>query len=288
MRGMQQRVLDAIIARREAKLHAIAARLDEVPAKTPEWNTLRRALRFARTRIGEAREDFKTKPGNVHLWWTTNKKLAKDRIVAFGIPAGVTWDGTTTCPAAHWCRDICWAANGWEKSRGWKKFEYNFAAWLALGAAKFAELAIEDTWSMKRRFDYLRVHDGGDFFNREYLLSWFEIVSNAPQIGAYAYTKSLHLNDLLWGATRPQKLRIVQSNGGRFDDKIDVAEPHCLIFETDHQIERSDYTNCSHSDRKVVQRDGAVKIGIRFHGSWRPALASIYESTRRIVARASK
>ena len=45
--------------------------------------------------------------------------------------------------------------------------------------------------SLPNKFDFIRIHVGGDFFNQDYLLAWVDVASLNPTKIFYAYTKSL-------------------------------------------------------------------------------------------------
>lgn len=52
-----------------------------------------------------------------------------------------------------------------------------------------------------------RIHESGDFYNQEYLDSWFQIVKACPKVKFMAYTKSFHLD---W-RKRPGNLKVLWS-----------------------------------------------------------------------------
>lgn len=66
----------------------------------------------------------------------------------------------------------------------------------------------------------IRIHVGGDFFNENYMLAWFEVARRHPDKLFYAYTKSLpYLVANL--ASLPDNFSITASRGGRADHLID-------------------------------------------------------------------
>jgi hypothetical protein len=44
-----------------------------------------------------------------------------------------------------------------------------------------------------RRYDYFRVHAMGEFYNKEYLLKWYNIARACPETKFYAYSKNYNL-----------------------------------------------------------------------------------------------
>jgi hypothetical protein len=66
----------------------------------------------------------------------------------------------------------------------------------------------------------VRIHESGDFYSQEYLLSWFEIARRVPNLQFYAYTKSFGL----WGrdvwSQAPSNFRVINS----WDDSMSPAQ----------------------------------------------------------------
>ena len=91
----------------------------------------------------------------------------------------------------------------------------------------------------------IRIHVGGDFFNENYLLAWFEVARRHPDRLFYAYTKSLPYLVANLSAL-PDNFAITASRGGRADHLIDehnlreavvvfsVQEAADLGLEIDH------------------------------------------------------
>ena len=82
---------------------------------------------------------------------------------------------------------------------------------------KFALL--ED--SLPKNAGVVRIHVGGDIFNRDYFKSWAMLAETRPDVLFYAYTKSL----LYWLELRsqraiPRNLVLTASYGGRCDNLI--------------------------------------------------------------------
>lgn len=57
------------------------------------------------------------------------------------------------------------------------------------------------------RTDYFRIHVGGDFFSRKYLVTWFDIVRQFPDVRFLAFTKSFELD---WSG-KPDNLIVIWS-----------------------------------------------------------------------------
>ena len=73
--------------------------------------------------------------------------------------------------------------------------------------------------SLPKKFDIMRVHVGGDYFSREYLMAWIEVAKLNPDKVFYSYSKSLHLFKQF---ALPENLVLTASRGGKHDDLIDL------------------------------------------------------------------
>jgi hypothetical protein len=82
------------------------------------------------------------------------------------------------------------------------------------GVEACADLICE---SLPKKFDIVRVHVGGDYFSRNYFLSWCEVAKRNPEKLFYSYTKSLKI---ISGIDKPKNLVLTASRGGKFDDMI--------------------------------------------------------------------
>ena len=73
--------------------------------------------------------------------------------------------------------------------------------------------------SLPKKFDIMRVHVGGDYFSRQYLMAWIEVAKLNPDKVFYSYSKSLHLFKQF---ALPENLVLTASRGGKHDDLIDL------------------------------------------------------------------
>ena len=73
--------------------------------------------------------------------------------------------------------------------------------------------------SLPKKFDIMRVHVGGDYFSREYLMAWIEVAKRNPDKVFYSYSKSLHLFKQF---ALPENLVLTASRGGKYDELIDL------------------------------------------------------------------
>jgi hypothetical protein len=73
--------------------------------------------------------------------------------------------------------------------------------------------------SLPKKFDVMRVHVGGDYFNVKYLQAWIEVAKRNPDKVFYSYSKSLHLFKQF---ALPENLVLTASRGGKHDELIDL------------------------------------------------------------------
>lgn len=187
---------------------------------------------------------------------TGNRKLKKNGIISFGIPAFKSADGFKTCPMAGICAGLCYARQGaytWAPVR--KARERNLQATREPGFTRDCIDILK-----KKQAKIIRIHDSGDFYDQKYLDSWITISKALPNKIFYAYTKMLNLNY----SNLPNNFRVIQSAGGLLDYKIDYSKPHSRIFKDYKTMIDSGYTNGNDSDMVAVR--GTVKIGLAYHG----------------------
>lgn len=204
----------------------------------------------------------------MNLKWTMgNEKLTKTsgavyRVLGFGIPADYSFEGGNTCPGASACRAVCYAKQGRYIMAGVKNARmHNLMKFMERGQIGFIGDAIADLSRLTKRYNVVRIHDSGDFFSQEYLNAWKAIACAFPHVVFYAYTKSHHLDIQ---TDKPLNLRIVQSIGGKFDERVNVSLPHARIFATDNDRIAAGYIDGNVSDIPAIE--GEIAIGLVYHG----------------------
>jgi len=102
--------------------------------------------------------------------WSSNSKLRKESILSFPIPA------KETCPMAGKCKEICYASKGCYRFPVVRKaHKYN----LDITKRKdFVSLAVSEL--KRKKAQYIRPHDSGDFYSQDYLNKWKEIARLIP------------------------------------------------------------------------------------------------------------
>lgn len=186
------------------------------------------------------------------LFSNSNRKLAKDGIFAFGLPA------IKTCPNAGICKEICYA----------KKGSYRYPVVTQAQESRFKLTRnlplfklVANAEIKKRNIKILRIHDSGDFYSTAYLSAWFTIMRENPQTQFYAYTKEV-ARLKKWRDIWPENFTVIFSYGGKQDDLIDEAnDRHARVFHP--FVPRPEYADASHSDLVAVygknHRIGLVK-----------------------------
>ena len=176
------------------------------------------------------------------------------RIFNFNIPAYKSTSGKITCPFAKDCVAYCYAQKGNYK---------RFAKTVGPSLERNYELTKTDHFITtinseitKRKADYIRIHDSGDFYSPQYLAKWIQIAKDNPDVRFYAYTKSYSLfTDEL-----PDNFDVIFSEGAK--DPLPLERRHARIF-TDKVP--SDYTDASKYDLLATKWFSGPKIGLMFH-----------------------
>ena len=169
------------------------------------------------------------------------KKMAQQlgvKLKTFTLPAGYT------CPGAKDCLAFADRKTGKIKDGS----ETEFRCFMASLEATFPSLR-EMVWdnltsirsalkngvdacadliceSLPKKFDVMRVHVGGDYFSREYLMAWIEVAKRNPDKVFYSYSKSLHF---MAEFALPENLVLTASRGGKHDNLI--ANKYAHKFE---------------------------------------------------------
>jgi hypothetical protein len=189
-----------------------------------------------------------------------NTKLKKDGIVSFNlIPI-------LHCPMAGACKAFCYATVG---QQAFKSGVLRRArAFLATQQWGFVPRMIQEVQrATARGARAVRVHDSGDFYSYDYMLSWFEIARQCPTVRFYAYTKMVSLVRMAHKAGLvPDNFRLIQSLGGLADKQIDKSLPHSRIFSSLADLVAAGYSDASESDAPAAFSD-TPNVGLVIHGA---------------------
>lgn len=198
---------------------------------------------------------------------TQNDKMRKTskkeniRLYNFGISAYKSHStGKVTCPFAKDCIKFCYARKGsfiWSNTKKAYEKRYLLTKEPKLFKSKITE-AIK-----RRKATHIRIHDSGDFYNRNYILQWFEIMRQFTEVIFYAYTKSKMLFDEF--DFLPDNFIVIYSLGSRFDNLIDQnIDRHSKIFENEQELLKAGYINASKNDLQAINPK-TNKIGLIIH-----------------------
>lgn len=209
--------------------------------------------------------------------FTQNAKLAASSSAAvlavnFGIPAYQSASGLRTCPMAGACAAGCYARQGayaWTPVRA--AYEFRLAATLRpdFVAVASAELS---AWVRRAersgRWLVVRIHDSGDFYSAPYAEQWMQVCAAFPAVTFYAYTKQVPMFQALTRQGRiPTNLRLIYSEGGLADSRIDAAtERHSRVFGSLDELRAAGYADAS-ADDMVAALGTSHRIGLVYHGA---------------------
>ena len=197
---------------------------------------------------------------------TQNSKLKKTskltglRVFNFGIPAYKSATGKLTCPFAGECVKFCYAQKG---AYSWSNVKPAFEKRYEL--TKTDDFVNEMNKEIaKKKPDYVRVHDSGDYYSKAYLDKWIEIAIHNPHVRFYSYTNSV---EMLKAADLPDNYDIIFSDSGKQKDKINTnVDRHTRIFTNLAEMTLAGYVNAMETDLNATKWFNATnKVGLIFH-----------------------
>jgi hypothetical protein len=197
---------------------------------------------------------------------TQNSKLRKTskllgvKVFNFGIPAYKSASGKLTCPFADECIKFCYAQKGayiWSNVKPAFEKRYELTRTTEFVGKMSDEL-------FKKRPDYVRIHDSGDYYSKVYLQKWIDIANLFPEIKFYSYTNSVAM---LKEANLPSNFDVIFSDSGKQKNLIDVInDRHTKIFSSKKALEDAGYVNASELDLYATKWfSNNNKVGLVFH-----------------------
>ena len=197
---------------------------------------------------------------------TQNSKLKKTskalslRVFNFGIPAYKSASGKLTCPMADECVKFCYAKKGayiWGNVKPAFEKRYELTKTDDFVAAMNAEI-------LKKKPDYVRVHDSGDYYSKAYLNKWIEIANDNPNVRFYSYTNMI---EMMLTTSLPSNYDIIFSDSGKQKHLIDERKHrHTKIFSTQGDLISAGYTDASSVDLMATKWfNDTNKVGLVFH-----------------------
>ena len=197
---------------------------------------------------------------------TQNSKLKKTskalgvRVFNFGIPAYKSASGKLTCPFADECVKFCYARKGayiWSNVKPAFEKRYELSKTDQFVGAMYNEI-------VKKKPDYVRVHDSGDYYSKAYLKKWIDIALLFPEVKFYSYTNSVLM---LKAADLPSNFDIIFSDSGKQRNHINaIHDRHTKIFKSEADLEEAGYANASKVDLYATKWfNNTNKVGLVFH-----------------------
>jgi hypothetical protein len=197
---------------------------------------------------------------------TQNSKLKKTskaldlRVFNFGIPAYKSASGRLTCPMADECIKFCYARKG---AYIWGNVKPAFESRYELTKSPlFVEAMNKEI--LRVRADYVRVHDSGDYYSKEYLQKWIEIAIHNPNVRFYSYTNMI---EMFLNTSLPDNYDIIFSDSGKQKSLINpLKHRHTKIFSTSFALQEAGYTDASSVDLMATKWfNNTNNVGLIFH-----------------------
>ena len=191
----------------------------------------------------------------------TGDKLNK-RVFNFSIPAYKSQTCKVTCPFADKCIKFCYAQKG-----NYKRFPS-----VRNGMEKKYQLTKEPNFVdlmnkeiQKKKPDFIRVHDSGDYYSKAYLDKWLTIAKENPKVKFYSYTNSIKFIKELQEI--PRNFDFIFSDSGKQVNLIDKSKDrHTKIFDSIESLNKLGYKNASKIDLFATKWFNPTnKVGLIFH-----------------------
>lgn len=184
------------------------------------------------------------------------------KVFNFSIPAYKSETGKVTCPFADKCIKFCYAQKGNYKRfpsvRNGMEKKYQLTK-----QENFVELMNKEI--QKKKPNFIRVHDSGDYYSKEYLNKWLTIAKENPNVKFYSYTNSIKFIKELQEI--PGNFDFIFSDSGKQVNLIDKAKDrHTKIFDSIESLNKLGYKNASKIDLFATKWYNTTnKVGLIFH-----------------------
>lgn len=197
---------------------------------------------------------------------TQNSKLKKTskelgvRVFNFGIPAYKSASGKLTCPMADACVKFCYAKKGayiWSNVKPAFEKRYELTKTDDFVNKMYDEI-------VKKKPDYVRVHDSGDYYSKKYLDKWIDIALLFPEVKFYSYTNMIQM---FLDVDLPSNFDIIFSDSGKQKHLINERKHrHTKIFSSHSDLLLAGYTDASSIDLMATKWFNKTnKVGLVFH-----------------------
>ena len=197
---------------------------------------------------------------------TQNSKLKKTskslglRVFNFGIPAYKSASGKLTCPFADACVKFCYAKKG---AYIWSNVQPAFEKRYQLSKTDdFVNKMNQEI--IKKKPDYVRVHDSGDYYSKAYLHKWLDIAMHNPQVRFYSYTNCV---EMFQKTDLPENYDVIFSDSGKQKHLIRTSKDrYTNIFTSEQKLNKAGFVNASKIDLYATKWfNKNNKIGLIFH-----------------------
>jgi len=198
---------------------------------------------------------------------TQNSKLKKTskhfnkRVFNFGLPAYKSNTGKVVCRMADECIKFCYAKKG---AYIWSNVSPAFEKRLQISMQdNFVDLMVAEI--KKKKVEYVRVHDSGDYYDKRYLAKWFKIAELLPNVRFYSYTNEIGM--IKKSKDIPKNYDFIFSGSGKQRDLIDKnTDRHTKIFDGLESLKKDKYTDCSNYDLYATRwYNDTKKVGLVYH-----------------------
>ena len=198
---------------------------------------------------------------------TQNSKLKKTskyfnkRVFNFGLPAYKSSTGKVVCRMADQCIKFCYAKKG---AYIWSNVAPAFEKRLEISMQdNFIDLMVAEI--KKKKVDYVRVHDSGDYYDKRYLAKWFKIAELLPNVRFYSYTNEVGMIKNL--ESIPKNYDFIFSDSGKQKDLINKkTDRHTKIFSSLESLKKAKYTDSSNYDLYATKWfNDTKKVGLIYH-----------------------
>jgi hypothetical protein len=208
---------------------------------------------------------------NFKLLMNNNSKMKKANKLndgantfEFCLPDAKSKDGELICVGADDCLNYCYINKGFYlipavQAKHEKNYDYS-------KQDNFINMIQKEIDSKRNKITHVRVHSGGDFYNKKYLFKWLEIAKSNEDIIFYCYTKSIPLfkkNIKLIDSI--SNFKYCYSLGGKFDFMINkLKDNFSKVFQTKEQLINDGFVNASDNDF-ISFNEINNKIGLIYH-----------------------
>lgn len=187
---------------------------------------------------------------------TQNSDLKKTGIYGWTLPAHfvtlTNGERFNTCPSAGVCGAFCYAKTGTFQFRNVKRAHIEKLELVLNHRDLWFRVMVEELAKPKYKDKFVRIHDAGDFFDKDYAEHWLAIAAVSKHVTFYTYTKEVKLfKDLAWAT--PSNFIVIYSYGGKQDHLIDPEnDRHSDVFSDYDEMLRLGYNDIGDDDKQAA------------------------------------